>query len=197
MKYVKICLLLVAFKFVKISAQNDTIRFSVNWDREAYDIGIFKAYIAIDSNVHLLDFKSDSSFLKILVPHREIHNFRFGVDSMLQENGVGEGDLDPINGMYWTWNSGYIQMKLEGKFIVDTITSKKFEYHIGGFRNGLNVSKTRSIRPVRGNNHTYRAQINLNQVLERFKHKGIYNIMSPQKDAVAFANILFEQIVWQ
>lgn len=25
-----------------------------------------------------------------------------------------DGDLDPLNGMYWAWNSGYINMKIEG-----------------------------------------------------------------------------------
>ena len=42
-----------------------------------------------------------------------------GVDSVLNYNGVHEGALDPINGMYWTWQTGYIHCKLEGKIICD------------------------------------------------------------------------------
>ena len=55
-----------------------------------------------------------------------------GVDSVLNYNGVHEGALDPINGMYWTWQTGYINCKLEGNIICDS-SRKSFEYHIGGY----------------------------------------------------------------
>ena len=55
-----------------------------------------------------------------------------GVDSVLNYNGVHEGALDPINGMYWTWQTGYIHCKLEGNIICDS-SRKSFEYHIGGY----------------------------------------------------------------
>jgi hypothetical protein len=40
--------------------------------------------------------------------------FNIGVDSAKSVSGVFGGDLDPVNGMYWAWNSGYIDAKLEG-----------------------------------------------------------------------------------
>ncbi len=56
----------------------------------------------------------------------------FGVDSLLQRGGVMDGDLDPVHGMYWTWQSGYIQFKLEG-LLRDSAGERKLELHLGGF----------------------------------------------------------------
>ena len=43
-----------------------------------------------------------------------------------------DGDLDPVHGMYWTWQSGYIQFKLEG-LLRDSAGERKLELHLGGF----------------------------------------------------------------
>ena len=59
--------------------------------------------------------------------------FRFGLDSATQVSGRTDGALDPANGMYWAWNTGYIQCRLEG-FSPDSKGKKgKFEYHLGGY----------------------------------------------------------------
>ena len=38
--------------------------------------------------------------------------FDIGVDSLSQVSGAMGGDLDPMKGMYWSWQSGYINFKL-------------------------------------------------------------------------------------
>jgi hypothetical protein len=43
------------------------------------------------------------------------------------------GDLDPIKGMYWAWQSGYINMKLEGKSSSCKTRNNEFQFHIGGY----------------------------------------------------------------
>lgn len=55
-----------------------------------------------------------------------------GVDSALNYDGVHGGDLDPIHGMYWTWQTGYIHCKIEGIF---ELSGKRvpLEFHLGGF----------------------------------------------------------------
>lgn len=58
----------------------------------------------------------------------------FGIDSTLQAAGAQGGVLDPALGMYWTWHSGYIQLKIEGRSPRCTAADKKFQYHLGGFR---------------------------------------------------------------
>ncbi|MDP3928371.1 MAG: hypothetical protein Q8R57_05075 [Bacteroidota bacterium] len=57
-----------------------------------------------------------------------------GIDSTIQENSPLSGDLDPINGMYWTWQSGYIHYKLEGKCSACLNNNKQFTFHIGGYQ---------------------------------------------------------------
>lgn len=59
-------------------------------------------------------------------------SFLLGTDYNTNTSGVLEGDLDPINGMYWAWNSGYINVKFEGEF-VNKKQKNSFEYHLGGY----------------------------------------------------------------
>jgi hypothetical protein len=59
--------------------------------------------------------------------------FQVGVDSILNVSGAQTGALDPLNGMFWTWNSGYIMAKLEGSSSLSTSPNQAMTYHIGGF----------------------------------------------------------------
>ena len=80
------------------------------------------------------------------IPDGEYTSIEFilGVDSIANCSGAQSGDLDPINGMFWTWNSGYIFLKLEGNSSVSSATGNTLEYHIGGYK-----APTNSIRKVR------------------------------------------------
>lgn len=60
-------------------------------------------------------------------------SFALGVDSLTNVSGALSGDLDPTKGMYWTWNSGYINLKLEGSSPVSPYPSHQFELHLGGY----------------------------------------------------------------
>lgn len=60
-------------------------------------------------------------------------SFSIGVDSTTNVSGVMGGDLDPTKGMYWTWQSGYINMKVEGKTPLSTARLHEFQLHIGGY----------------------------------------------------------------
>lgn len=86
---------------------------------------------------HLIDAEIDSSLQFSLknVPAGEILEVRFqvGVDSVKCMSGAFGGDLDPSNGMYWAWNSGYIHAKLEGKSKSCKTHQNVFEFHVGGF----------------------------------------------------------------
>ena len=77
--------------------------------------------------------------------------FLLGVDSVDNCSGAQSGALDPVNGMFWAWNSGYIFLKLEGKAPASQSAGKVFEYHIGGYKApGKNMRKItlRFPRPV-------------------------------------------------
>jgi hypothetical protein len=62
--------------------------------------------------------------------------FQIGIDSIYNVSGAQTGALDPMNGMFWTWNSGYIMAKLEGSSTLSRGLNNSFTYHIGGFRDG-------------------------------------------------------------
>ena len=70
-------------------------------------------------------------------------SFLIGVDSLHNCSGAQSGALDPVNGMFWTWNQGYIFFKLEGKSPSSKSSGGIYEYHIGGYKAPANC-----IRPV-------------------------------------------------
>jgi hypothetical protein len=82
-----------------------------------------------------------SKNLAIEVPEGRYRELRFhiGVDSARNVSGVQDGALDPANGMFWTWNSGYIFAKLEGRSPVSPAPLQAVTYHVGGFRTGQNA----------------------------------------------------------
>lgn len=65
--------------------------------------------------------------------------FTIGVDSLRNVSGAQTGALDPSEGMFWSWNTGYIMATLGGK-VIDG--DKELTYHIGGFQGEYNVLKT-------------------------------------------------------
>jgi len=69
-------------------------------------------------------------------------SFIIGVDSIKNVSGAQSGALDPANGMFWTWNSGYVFFKLEARSPASAIINNKIEYHIGGFATPNNALKS-------------------------------------------------------
>lgn len=57
--------------------------------------------------------------------------FYVGVDSARNHTGAQDGALDPVNGMIWTWKTGYIFFKHEGNFKDDTGATRHLVYHLG------------------------------------------------------------------
>lgn len=101
------------------------------------DLPIGITSIASGGPYYLADYSNPSSlnFTAAIKPgsYNEL-SFLTGVDSTRNVSGIQSGALDPANGMFWTWNSGYIFFKLEGNSPVSTQPNGKIEYHIGGFQ---------------------------------------------------------------
>lgn len=129
---------------------------------QTYTITNFKYYI---SNIHLLrsdgkEFISTDHFLinedeesskKInlnSLPEGEYNSITFiiGVDSLHNCNGAQSGALDPVNGMFWAWNTGYIFLKLEGRSSSSKSPGNILEYHIGGYRSPSNCIRTITLK---------------------------------------------------
>lgn len=119
---------------------------------EPYNITKLKYYISnIDlagkyvnqdeENYHLIDEAKETS-LSIAVKEGKYSQIKFllGVDSVPNFSGAQTGALDPMNDMFWTWNSGYVMFKLEGYSDSSTATNNKIEHHVGGYRFGNAVA---------------------------------------------------------
>ena len=65
-------------------------------------------------------------------------SFLVGVDSIHNCSGAQSGALDPVNGMFWAWNTGYIFLKLEGNSPASKSPGHIFEFHIGGYKQPVN-----------------------------------------------------------
>lgn len=84
-----------------------------------------------------------SKNISLTVPDISIDEISFllGVDSTRNVSGIQTGALDPLHGMFWTWNSGYIMAKLEGSSEKVYSAGNRFTYHVGGFRTGMNTTR--------------------------------------------------------
>lgn len=104
-------------------------------DGNYYEAGAEPAYLA--------DLRDSSSQQITLTSKGPVGGIRFllGVDSLTNVTGVHTGVLDPARGMFWTWNSGYIMAKLEGRSPQSTAPGRNFTYHIGGYREGLQTAR--------------------------------------------------------
>jgi hypothetical protein len=60
-------------------------------------------------------------------------SFMIGVDSARNVSGTQTGALDPSNGMFWTWSSGYIMAKIEGHSPSSTASFNLLIFHVAGF----------------------------------------------------------------
>jgi len=100
------------------------------------------------SGYFLIDF-SDSLTTQIVLesPGESFSalGFQIGIDSTDQVRGAQTGALDPIHGMFWTWNSGYVMAKMEGNSPQSNQAGQKIEYHIGGFKGANSVLKMISL----------------------------------------------------
>jgi len=90
-----------------------------------------------DKTSHLIDFdKPNSTIFPISKNNKKKIigvNFSIGVDSLASVSGALPDDLDPSNGMYWAWQSGYINMKIEGTSSSCKTRKNTFNFHIGGY----------------------------------------------------------------
>ena len=144
------------------------------------------------STYHLMDIAHPATqTIQLSLTHGAVVShirFTIGIDSATNYKGVSTGDLDPAHGMYWTWQSGYIHFKLEGKSSLSPRAAQDFALHLGGYRYPFNTTQTCNVSA-----HTA-SQVVLNmQVAQLLKHvewKHTSHIMSPGPKAVALSNIL-------
>lgn len=85
------------------------------------------------SNYELID-AADAESCKVLTKTLEKGDydsmtFYIGIDGDRNHNGAQDGDLDVSNGMFWTWNTGYIFFKHEGTYKNSSNQNKSIIFH--------------------------------------------------------------------
>lgn len=131
---------------------------------EDYSVSTFKFYIhgvelsdsrtisivKLDKNEHHLVNTIDptGSFVILHVSPSSYDGISFvvGVDSLRNTSGAQTGTLDPGQGMFWTWSTGYIMAKLEGNSPAASTPNHVIEYHIGGFKGAESVLRRVSLK---------------------------------------------------
>ena len=155
------------------------------------DIKLFQNNLEVYSEIngyHLIDLSDPSSLyieLKLIkgIQYDEI-SFNLGIDSATNTAGALGGALDPSKGMYWSWQSGYINLKLEGKSNVSPQFGHQFQYHLGGY-----LYPNLAIQNIRlKTNRKLGSELNIAFDLEQWLLQLPFNvqqhIMSPSKNAV-------------
>lgn len=101
--------------------------------------------------------------------HYTTLEFTIGVDSLHNCSGAQSGALDPVNAMFWAWNTGYIFLKLEGNTTASRLPGHLFEYHIGGYRTPNNCIRRVSLKidlPVSSRSQSLALNADVMKVLE-------------------------------
>ncbi len=155
-------LLLVSF-FFSLSC-NGQLRIIPSWDNKALELEQVyltenKEYISFSTlKMYFSDFRfreklsggiteidtlifydlADSSthtfFKNLEISNYDDVSFTLGLDSSKNVSGELENAYDPLLGMYWAWNTGYVNLKLVGKSNLILTKTHDFEFHLGGYR---------------------------------------------------------------
>jgi len=144
-----------------------------------------------ENSHHLLNVNDNKSLsMSLNCPRRMKFDgiqFLLGIDSLTSVSGAYGGDLDPTNGMYWAWNSGYINFKLEGSHDDCPTRNNQFHFHLGGYlppysaaqRITLDVKKSKSID----------VRVDLSTFTNDLDWSRVHSVMSPSQEAQRLSTI--------
>lgn len=114
--------------------------------------------------------------------------FHLGIDSLTSVSGGFGDDLDPVNGMYWAWQSGYINFKLEGKTNVCPARDNIFQFHIGGYQYPYNTLQTITLDVH--DKQDIIIEFDVGSFLSKIDLGEIFEVMSPNKKAMQLAGLI-------
>ena len=119
-----------------------------NYAEQDYKINKFKYYISnisltrTDGSVykqresyHLIDNAKGGGIYNLVldsVPLGDYKsvNFILGVDSARNCSGAQTGALDPVYGLFWGWNQGYVFLMMEGSSTQSSAANKSLIFHL-------------------------------------------------------------------
>jgi hypothetical protein len=171
------------------SLRIDVLRFYIS------NIRFYKndSLVATDSLYHLVDMEHPVSLqIACVFSHPAVYDrikFNIGVDSLTNVSGVSGGDLDPTKGMYWAWQSGYINFKLEGYSPQCKTRHQKFQYHLGGYMAPFATLQHVELRCPTGKNEL-QLDMQLDAFFNALDFSTCSEVMSPGEQALKLSGQL-------
>ena len=152
-----------------------------------------KTIVKPKKNYHLIDIENPAS-LSIPIDKKQNKRiskvtFDIGVDSIASVSGALGGDLDPAKGMYWAWQSGYINVKLEGKSNSCTTRKNQFHFHLGGYLKP-NCALRTIILELKEPNENAVIAVDLRELFSSVALSTTNSIMIPGKQAMSMADLV-------
>ncbi|MBX2905935.1 MAG: hypothetical protein KF744_07855 [Taibaiella sp.] len=138
---------------------------------------------------HLVDFTDSGTLAYKMKTPEHIHfdriRFHLGIDSATNVSGAMGGDLDPAKGMYWAWQSGYINFKIEGTSPDVPSAKHEFTFHLGGYAAPNATLQTVDIAVREGKDIVI--GLDVATFLASIEMDKVYHIMSPCAEAVTLS----------
>ena len=139
-----------------------------------------------EQSFHLIDLLDDSTHkINLKIPDEMVFDkleFYLGIDSSTNVSGAMGGDLDPTRGMYWTWQNGYINAKIEGTSNVCKSRKNEFQFHLGGYM--APFQSVQKIEMIVDRKEQIQIGVNVEKMIEAFDLSRQTKIMSPSLNAV-------------
>jgi hypothetical protein len=133
---------------------------------------------------YLIDFSNSSSLLlEAINPNKKevkAIQFKLGIDSITNVSGAFGGALDPTKGMYWSWQSGYINFKMEGKTV-----NENYILHLGGYASPFSAVQ-KVVLPVGDSINDILVILPLQEILKEILSKHTM-VLSPSLEAVSIS----------
>lgn len=153
-----------------------------------------------EDSYHIINASDRDISLSLDIPegnYTEIH-YLIGVDSVKNFSGAQNGALSPSNGMFWSWQTGYIFLKSEGICPQINSSNQFFIHHIGGFQSPNNAIQTvhhtlpQKLEIKSGSNNKITLEVNVKNLYDRSENRisipNLTNIHHPSSNAVRVSN---------
>lgn len=145
--------------------------------------------ISENNSYHLIDSEEPNSQIISILKKSNVEIkkvlFSLGIDSTASVSGALSGDLDPSKGMYWAWQSGYINFKMEGKSPSCKTRNNAFQFHIGGYLQPNYALRTIELDTKNSN---FEINVDLAELFNQLKLSETNSIMIPGSKAMDLAD---------
>lgn len=177
-----------------ISKSNDTLEISsLKFYVSNFNLEFDNETTLSNNGIFLMDIENKSNLIVIKLNNEAKEKtinkviFSVGIDSLTNVSGALEGDLDPTKGMYWAWQSGYINFKIEGKSKNCLTPKNKFQFHIGGYLSLFETIRQVSVYPRK---KEVLVMVDVSKLFSEIKLSETNSVMIPGERAVYMANLI-------